>query len=102
MPRPPPGPTLFPYTTLFRSLGGRVDGRFTQDVATGARAELGLRRLLPGLAGARIERAWGGPIDVSADHLPFFGTVPGTWIHRSEEHTSELQSHVNLVCRLLL
>ena len=38
----------------------------------------GLRRLLPGLAGARVERAWGGPIDVSADHLPFFGTKPGT------------------------
>jgi glycine/D-amino acid oxidase-like deaminating enzyme len=61
--------------------GGRVDRRFTHDLATGARAELGLRRLLPGLAEARIERAWGGPIDVSADHLPFFGTVPGTRIH---------------------
>jgi glycine/D-amino acid oxidase-like deaminating enzyme len=57
---------------------GRVDGRFTSDVETAARAECGLRRLLPGLAEARIERAWGGPIDVSADHLPFFGSVPGT------------------------
>jgi glycine/D-amino acid oxidase-like deaminating enzyme len=57
---------------------GRLDGRFTSDEPTAARAEHGLRRLLPGLAGARIERAWGGPIDVSADHLPFFGTVPGT------------------------
>jgi glycine/D-amino acid oxidase-like deaminating enzyme len=57
--------------------GGRLDERFTSDAATAARAEHGLRRLLPGLAGARIERAWGGPIDVSADHLPFFGTVPG-------------------------
>jgi hypothetical protein len=28
-----------------------------------------------------VERAWGGPIDVSADHLPFFGTVPRTSIH---------------------
>ncbi|MDE3189588.1 MAG: FAD-dependent oxidoreductase [Acidobacteriota bacterium] len=61
--------------------GGRLDGRFTLDEPTAARAELGLRRLLPGLAGARVERAWGGPIDVSADHLPFFGTVPGTRIH---------------------
>jgi glycine/D-amino acid oxidase-like deaminating enzyme len=60
---------------------GRVDGRFTSDDATAARAEHGLRRLLPGLAGARIERAWGGPIDVSADHLPFFGTVKGKRIH---------------------
>jgi glycine/D-amino acid oxidase-like deaminating enzyme len=58
--------------------GGKLDERFTGDNATAARAERGLRRLLPGLADARIERAWGGPIDVSADHLPFFGTVPGT------------------------
>jgi glycine/D-amino acid oxidase-like deaminating enzyme len=61
--------------------GGRVDRRFTHDAATAARAEAGLRRLLPALAGARVERAWGGPVDVSSDHLPFFGTVPGTRIH---------------------
>ena len=57
---------------------GKLDDRFTSDSATAARAEHGLRRLLPGLAEAKVERAWGGPIDVSADHLPFFGTVPGT------------------------
>jgi glycine/D-amino acid oxidase-like deaminating enzyme len=60
---------------------GRLDGRFTGDLATAARAEQGLRHLLPGLAEARIERSWGGPIDVSADHLPFFGTVNGKRIH---------------------
>jgi glycine/D-amino acid oxidase-like deaminating enzyme len=57
---------------------GKLDARFTSDSATAARAEHGLRRLLPGLAEAKVERAWGGPIDVSADHLPFFGTAPGT------------------------
>jgi glycine/D-amino acid oxidase-like deaminating enzyme len=56
---------------------GKLDGRFTSDSPTAARAEHGLRRLLPRLADVRIERAWGGPIDVSADHLPFFGTAPG-------------------------
>src|SRR5579864_7022773 len=61
--------------------GGRVDARFTHDAPTAARAEQGLRRLLPGLAAAKVERAWGGPIDVSADHLPFFRTKPGTRIH---------------------
>ena len=61
--------------------GGRIDARFFDDAPTVARAEQGLRRLLPGLAGARVERAWGGPIDVSSDQLPFFGTVPGTRIH---------------------
>jgi glycine/D-amino acid oxidase-like deaminating enzyme len=61
--------------------GGRLDSRFTKDAATGARAERGLRRLLPDLADARVTHSWGGPIDVSSDHLPFFGTVPGTRIH---------------------
>jgi glycine/D-amino acid oxidase-like deaminating enzyme len=60
---------------------GRVDRRFTHDAPSAARAERGLRQLLPALGAARVERAWGGPIDVSADHLPFFGTVPGTRIH---------------------
>ena len=61
--------------------GNRIDHRFTHDAATAGRAELGLRRLLPGLAEAKVEAAWGGPIDVSADHVPFVGTVPGTRIH---------------------
>jgi glycine/D-amino acid oxidase-like deaminating enzyme len=61
--------------------GGKIDDRFSRDVPTAARAEAGLRRLLPGLAAVRVERAWGGPIDVSADHLPFFRTDPGTRIH---------------------
>jgi glycine/D-amino acid oxidase-like deaminating enzyme len=62
-------------------VGGRVDARFGYDAPTAARAEAGLRRLLPALADARIERAWGGPIDVSADHFPFFATLPGTRVH---------------------
>ena len=61
--------------------GNRIDRRFTHDAPTAGRAELGLRRLLPGLAAARVERAWGGPIDVSADHVPFGGTVRGGGIH---------------------
>jgi glycine/D-amino acid oxidase-like deaminating enzyme len=60
---------------------GRVDDRFFADSATVGRAESGLRRLLPGLAEAKITNSWGGPIDVSADHLPWFGTLPGTRIH---------------------
>jgi glycine/D-amino acid oxidase-like deaminating enzyme len=62
-------------------LAGRVDRRFTHDRATAERAEAGLRRLLPGLARARVTHAWGGPIDVSSDHVPFFGTVPGRRVH---------------------
>ena len=62
--------------------GGRLDdGRFTGDVPTAGRAELGLRRLLPALADVRVERSWGGPIDVSADHFPFYGTLRDARVH---------------------
>jgi glycine/D-amino acid oxidase-like deaminating enzyme len=61
--------------------GGRLDERFSADSPSVERAEAGLRFLLPGLAAGRVERAWGGPIDVSADHFPFFGTVPESRVH---------------------
>jgi glycine/D-amino acid oxidase-like deaminating enzyme len=61
--------------------GNRLDRRFSHDAPTAARAEAGLRALLPALARARVTHAWGGPIDVSADHVPFFGTVPGKRVH---------------------
>src|SRR5690242_21414459 len=76
--RRPPRSTLFPYTTLFRSRAGELaDGR-TAD-----------RR---GTADRRHGSAGGGAAQAQAPPLE----------ERSEEHTSELQSHVNLVCRLLL
>jgi glycine/D-amino acid oxidase-like deaminating enzyme len=61
--------------------GARIDERFTHDAPTAGRAEEGLRRLVPALADVKVEAAWGGPIDVSADHVPFIGTVPSTRIH---------------------
>src|SRR5690242_21630671 len=76
--RRPPRSTLFPYTTLFRSV-----------------RELDAHRIGGDLGGSR---AGPHPFDlvreVGQEHLLDLG--------RSEEHTSELQSHVNLVCRLLL
>src|SRR2546426_6888361 len=77
--RRPPRSTLFPYTTLFRSLGGRA-GRGVAAPARGGWADA--RR--PGGVPQRPRCAR----DQSAA--------------RSEEHTSELQSPCNLVCRLLL
>lgn len=52
-----------------------------QDAASAARAERGLRRLLPALDSVEVEKSWGGAIDVSADRLPMFRTIPGTRIH---------------------
>src|SRR5690242_21522795 len=84
MMRRPPRSTLFPYTTLFRSAvwrerGGRGDRRMGHLVVpVPSHPRVGPAGA-PGRAGPRPARA-----------------------RRSEEHTSELQSHVNLVCRLLL
>src|SRR2546430_10454318 len=81
--RRPPRSTLFPYTTLFRSLVDHVLERLARDVAAQVAGEL-LHRTLPVVRSqARRVRC--------QDHLG-----------RSEEHTSELQSQSNLVCRLLL
>lgn len=60
---------------------GRVGGAFTDDALSAARAAAGLRRLFPSMRDVRIEDAWGGPIDISADHLPWFGSIEGRPIH---------------------
>jgi glycine/D-amino acid oxidase-like deaminating enzyme len=61
--------------------GGRIGTAFTDDVGSAARAAMGLRRWFPGLADVRIDDAWGGPIDITDDHRPWFGTLPGGRIH---------------------
>src|SRR2546427_4525374 len=93
--RRPPRSTLFPYTTLFRSV------RQTQAV-------MGLG-LIERIAQADLDRALVGldgrvvlllPAQAEVGHLALREVLPGDV--RSEEHTSELQSQSNLVCRLLL
>jgi glycine/D-amino acid oxidase-like deaminating enzyme len=61
--------------------GGRIGNAFTHDMGSARRAAEGLRRWFPGLADVRIEDAWGGPIDITDDHRPWFGTLPGGRIH---------------------
>lgn len=61
--------------------GDTSAARLTQDIASALRAERGLRRLLPGLNDVKVAKAWGGPIDISADRLPFFKTMPGSRVH---------------------
>src|SRR2546426_7798209 len=81
--RRPPRSTLFPYTTLFRS-------RVLQDLHEG---------LQPGIQdGGQSRRILGHPPEPDLREQLGNGVRP----LRSEEHTSELQSPCNLVCRLLL
>ncbi len=56
--------------------GGRIDEVFTDDYRSASRAAAGLRRLFPSLRDVRIWDAWGGPIDISADHLPWVWSAP--------------------------
>src|SRR5262249_56039189 len=78
--RPPPRSTLFPYTTLFRSQLYAPGGA----CSPGRGASRRRRSALPGRVSRRAP------------------DKPGVGWARSEEHTSELQSLTNLVCRLLL
>src|SRR3712207_8419054 len=83
--RRPPRSTLFPYTTLFRSLG---EGARLVD-RVGAAERRGPAEHTTGVASV-------GPVAMGLD------AVVVTAQPRSEEHTSELQSRQYLVCRLLL
>ena len=61
--------------------GGRIGPAFTHDAGSARRAAEGLRRWFPSLSDVRIDDAWGGPIDITDDHRPWFGTRPGGRIH---------------------
>src|SRR5256885_12411077 len=89
--RRPPRSTLFPYTTLFRSLRGRREER--RRLAGSRRSRLPEER---DRVVRRDVRAAGVPGPDDPAHARFHRRA------RSEEHTSELQSPCNLVCRLLL
>src|SRR2546430_5138928 len=88
--RRPPRSTLFPYTTLFRSR------RPPMTLARGVSTVLGLVALVALVAGARPAEAQNTLRVVMHSDLKIVDPI------RSEEHTSELQSQSNLVCRLLL
>src|SRR5690242_21533861 len=92
----PPRPKLFPYTTLFRSR--HKVSRFAVCLA---KPPLGSPH-----SGAEPLRSGTRPLGsgMAPAHsgTPPFRSGRGPSRSRSEEHTSELQSHVNLVCRLLL
>src|SRR5256885_12996885 len=86
--RRPPRSTLFPYTTLFRSVGGGFFRTFS------------VRSDLP-RSGSRIRSVRKHHVE-QAHREHQYQAGHDSYVSRSEEHTSELQSPCNLVCRLLL
>src|SRR5438105_12385268 len=97
--QPPPTSPLFPYTTLFRSAGQeeRIDSREQPGDEQNRAEELGVRREIAEKNRDVVARQIGGERGRAAvsEDLRVADL-------RSEEHTSELQSRVDLVCRLLL
>src|SRR5207249_10979115 len=93
LPRPPPPSTLFPYTTLFRSGGRSPEGGCRTRAAWLAGRGRGSPRRRPGRS---------GPERTGRPRRTRWGQAPSSGGPRSEEHTSELQSRFDLVCRLLL
>src|SRR5438477_12610992 len=85
--RRPPRSTLFPYTTLFRSWRRRSTAASVSSVGTSPAQAI--------TTSGSLSRSV-----LAQDQIP--SPVVQCATARSEEHTSELQSHVNLVCRLLL
>src|SRR5690348_17999306 len=94
MTRRPPRSTLFPYTTLFRSRkDAAAEGGQDRSLVTGTCSDL--EDVLPF---AELELLGHQRHDIGLTHRLRIADRQG----RSEEHTSELQSPVHLVCRLLL
>src|SRR3712207_8110530 len=91
--RRPPRSTLFPYTTLFRSVV----------VSTGYSFNLDGTAIYLTMASLFVASAMGDPLTVKEQiSLLVFMMIASKGAARSEEHTSELQSRQYLVCRLLL
>src|SRR5688572_32694558 len=93
---PPPAFTLFPYTTLFRSQEGYVVG------SNKGRRRLGFQLVKEEDEEEDEPSAPGNTMRFVAAAWPRWWWASRSCCSRSEEHTSELQSQSNLVCRLLL
>src|SRR3712207_9521965 len=100
--RRPPRSTLFPYTTLFRSLGATTTAVPTADIAS-----ISYNGQPPSMVQAESREAAGALAEAADLYKKAAGEADGKPLvqqaarfHRSEEHTSELQSRQYLVCRL--
>jgi glycine/D-amino acid oxidase-like deaminating enzyme len=81
--------------------GGRIGSSFTDDVNAARRAAFAFRWLFPQLHDVRLTDAWGGPIDVSPDHLPHVWTAHGGRMHIAAGYSGNGVAPSHLVGRLL-
>src|SRR5438445_6437819 len=98
MPRRPPTPTLFPYTTLFRSQTSAGRHLLAHELTHTVQQQRGLPALSRAVDG-------GDSLDdarLESEAEAVASEITSEENERSEEHTSELQSRQYLVCRLLL
>src|SRR2546430_13642231 len=100
--RRPPRSTLFPYTTLFRSYFGTVIDMATKKEAAGAAGAATETSSLSLLDRIVVEGNMAVEPSQNTYAKQLLGQLASQILDRSEEHTSELQSQSNLVCRLLL
>lgn len=81
--------------------GGRIGSSFTDDVTAARRAAFAFRWLFPQLHDVRLADAWGGPIDVSPDHLPHVWTSHAGRMHVAAGYSGNGVAPSHLVGRLL-
>src|SRR5690348_17625017 len=98
MPPRPPRPTLFPYTTLFRSPDSELARGEVGKVGVPVSHVGDMRALFDGIPLETMNTS----MTINATAMWLLALYQVVALIRSEEHTSELQSPVHLVCRLLL
>jgi glycine/D-amino acid oxidase-like deaminating enzyme len=97
----PDGRIAFGIGGMQPDLARHIDPRFAYDETSIGVAIDDLHRMFPTFADVPIDAAWGGPIDVSGDHLPFFGTLdPGT-VHYGLGYTGNGVAPAHLGGRIL-
>ena len=84
-----------------RALGSRIGPGYDHDEASLRWVADGFRRIFPSFADVPIEEGWGGPVDVSATHHPWFGTLPGGAVHYGVGFTGHGVSQAHLGGRIL-
>ena len=97
----PDGRIAFGIGGMQPDLARHIDPRFAFDEASVRVAIADLHRMFPTFRDVPIEAAWGGPIDVSGDHLPFFGTLESGNVHYGLGFTGNGVGPAHLAGRIL-